>query len=155
MVACTLPTTNVRSTEVSGAKQARTGFAVSTQCRSLQAKSPQTETTVQSIQFAKGNVQSPIPFVSEARKTRRMSTPLQRGSFPFDGGGTVQPVRTESMAELPMWKTSGMKASDFATPCSESDSRDLHDSPIPTPTVPFWKPEVPSYLMEQLLLQMV
>ena len=142
------------SNEVTAAELASTVFAVSTECQSLQPNSPQTVRAVDSIHFAKGYVQSPIPVLSEARTSMGMSTPLPRGEFPFDAGGNRQQVRTESMAELPIWKSIGMKANESSTPCSEFDSGDHHDSTIPTRFVPFWEPEVPSNLMEQLLLQM-
>ncbi len=81
-----------------------------------------------------------------------MSSLLRRGEFPFDGGGALLPVRTESMAEFPLWKPSGMKANELSTSCFEFDSGVLRDST--TQVVQFLEPEVPSTLMEQLLLQM-
>ena len=84
-----------------------------------------------------------------------MSTPLPRGEFPFDGGGPLLTVRTESMAEFPLLKPSGMKANELSTPWSGLHSGDHPDSAIPGQAEPFWESEVPSTLMEQLLLQMV
>ena len=78
-----------------------------------------------------------------------------RGEFPFDACGVLLPVRTESMAEFQLWKPSGMKANELSTPCSGLHSGDHPDYAIPSQAVPFWKPEVPSDLMEQLLLQIV